>query len=137
RRSAQGWTRQVTAVLAAEAVLLAAIAALWQPLGAIALIGLAAAAMGMQSTAAQQVAVPGVTTTFITGTLTRVFTRLVKGDPRHRHETTPAGSWALYFAGAIVGGWLSRDFSEATGMIVGAVVIALAIVPWPRRRSGA
>lgn len=137
RRSPQGWTGRVTAVLAAEAVVLLGIAALWEPLGTIALIGLAAAAMGLQSTAAQQIAVPGVMTTFITGTLTRVFTRLVTRDRAHHHERTPAASWLLYLAGAVAGGWLSRDFSEATGMAVGAVVLIAAIVPWPAGRSGA
>jgi len=140
RGSAQGWTRRVTGVLAAEAVVLAAIAALWEPLGTMALIGLAATAMGLQSAAAQQVAVPGVTTTFVTGTLTRVFTRLVTRTTSRRLEATPAASWALYLAGAIAGGWLSRDFSEATGMAVGAAVLVVAIAPWPavplrRRRS--
>mgnify|MGYP001039492252 CR=1 FL=1 len=130
RGGGRGWSGRVTGVLVAEAVLLAATAALWAPLGAIGLIGLTAAAMGMQSAAALHVAVPGVTTTFITGSFTRVATGLVT---RGRAEATPAASVLLYVAGAFAGAWLSRDLSEATGLVVGAAVVAVAVAPWPGR----
>lgn len=136
RGAAPGWNGRVNLVLAVEALLLGVLAALWGPLGTIALIALVAAAMGAQSAAAQHVGVPGVSTTFVTGTLTRIATRLVvRGDgPR---EAAPAVAWAAYLGGAVAGGWLSRGWSDAAGVAAAALLVALSVLPWPAaaRRS--
>ena len=128
RGTPQGWRPRVAAVLALEAAVLALIAALWEPLGVDALIVGLSVAMGLQSAAAQRVGVPGVTTTFITGTLTRVATRLVdRGDTPP--ERTPALSWLVYLLGAIAGGALSRWTSDALTIVAGAVLVALSALP--------
>jgi uncharacterized membrane protein YoaK (UPF0700 family) len=88
-----GWSPQVTAVVAIEAVLLAAFALLWltthDPHADIviyALVLLASCGMGPQSAAVRQLGIPGVTTTFFTGTLTSVVTSVVRA--RHRKLPT-------------------------------------------------
>lgn len=131
-----GWQPRVNVVLGLEVAVLVLAAILWGPLGVIALIALISAAMGLQSAAAQHIGVPGVTTTFVTGTLTRIATRLVDrgGTPPER---TPALSWLTYLGGAIAGGALSRWTSDAVTVLVGAALVALSLLPVPAaaRRS--
>jgi len=128
RGTSAGWTSRVNVVLALEAAVLALMAALWEPLGVLALICVVSAAMGLQSAAAQRIGVPGVTTTFITGTLARVAIRLVdRGDTPP--ERTPALSWLVYLLGAIAGGALSRWTSDALTVAAGAVLVALSALP--------
>jgi uncharacterized membrane protein YoaK (UPF0700 family) len=129
RGRATGWSRPVAAVLAAEAIVLGAAAALWQPLGTIALIVIVSAAMGAQSAAAAQVGVPGVTTTFVTGTLTRFAAQIVDRRPGTRLEAAPPLAWGCYLCGAIAGGALSRWTSDAVTVLVGAVIVGLSALP--------
>lgn len=132
-----GWSKRVAVVLAAEAVLLAMAAALWHPLGTVALVVIISAAMGAQSAAAMQVGVPGITTTFVTGTLTRFARQLVDRSDRARPEAAPPLAWLLYLCGAIVGGALSRWTGDAVTVLVGAAIVALSALPVPAavRRS--
>jgi uncharacterized membrane protein YoaK (UPF0700 family) len=80
------WAPAVTAALALELVVLVVLALTWHVLeGRPAwpidyrhpLIAAAGLAMGIQSAAAQRIGVPGVTTTYVTGTLTSMAARLV------------------------------------------------------------
>jgi uncharacterized membrane protein YoaK (UPF0700 family) len=137
RGRATGWSRRVAAILGAEALILGAAAALWHPLGTVALILIVSAAMGAQSAAASQVGVPGVTTTFVTGTLTRAAAQLVDRRGGTRLEAAPPLAWACYLAGAIAGGALSRWTSDAVTVLVGAVIVAITALPVPAaaRRS--
>jgi uncharacterized membrane protein YoaK (UPF0700 family) len=129
RGIANGWSRRVAAVLAVEAVLLAAAGALWGPLGTVALIVVVAVAMGAQSAAAQQVGVPGITTTFVTGTLTRFAVQLVDRRGGSRPEAAPPLAWVAYLAGAVVGGTLSRWTTDGVTVLVGAAAVALSALP--------
>jgi uncharacterized membrane protein YoaK (UPF0700 family) len=77
------WHRRVTVALGIETVLLGAFAVGWLWMSAEpqrpwleALIAFSAGAMGIQSAAAQRLAVASVSTTFVTGTLTSVITQL-------------------------------------------------------------
>ncbi|HEX6511817.1 MAG TPA: YoaK family protein [Chloroflexota bacterium] len=77
------WPRRVTIALAMESLLLAALALGWALTGASpqrpwleVLIALSAGAMGIQSIAAQRLAVPSVSTTYVTGTLTSAVAEL-------------------------------------------------------------
>jgi len=118
------WAPAVTAALALELVVLVALALAWHVLeGGPAwsidyrhpLIAAAGVAMGIQSAAAQRVGVPGVTTTYVTGTLTTMAARLVgwlrsspaaPGD-RVRDIGAPwlqASVWIAYGAGAVFAG---------------------------------
>jgi uncharacterized membrane protein YoaK (UPF0700 family) len=80
------WPGRVTAALAAEAVVLAAVAAAWEaasgrPHGNVqlALLGGAAIAMGVQSAAVRALGVPGLSSTYLTGTLTTVLGNIAAG----------------------------------------------------------
>lgn len=128
------WSRRVTAALAVELAALVAFAALWPADGAPAarpadgLIGLSALAMGIQSAAARRVAVSGVTTTYVTGTLTSLMAGLAA-------LAAPSG-WARQAAvlgallvGAVVGGLAevrAPRLAAAIPMVVVAAVVAVA-----------
>lgn len=77
------WTVRVTAVIAAETVLQAGFLAGWlrsggEPSGALlfVLIALSGVAMGLQSAGVRALAASGITTTYITGTITALLTEL-------------------------------------------------------------
>ena len=93
-------------VLGAVALLVAAAAATQRWGGAelrmldVALLSLA---MGAQSVVAVRAGVPGVTTTFVTGTILHAVSEFESG-PRERAEgLANAAVWASYLAGAIAG----------------------------------
>jgi len=116
-RSAEVWAPRVTTALAAELLLLVALALGWQASAAQPvrpvlelLIGFSAAAMGLQSAAAARLAVTGITTTYVTGTLTGLMSELAALAGR--------SSWGLR-AGVI------------TALAVGAGINALVLRYWP------
>ena len=96
RDSAKGeWDRPVTAALFLEALMLAAFTACWHltPGGSertsaalYALIAFSALAMGIQSAAVRRLNLPGVATTYVTGTMTS----LIAGLTRRAHAARPA-----------------------------------------------
>jgi uncharacterized membrane protein YoaK (UPF0700 family) len=80
------WPRAVTLALTAELCLLTVFAAAWWILRSdppdaayLPLLGLNAAALGLQSSAIQRFGVSGLSTTYLTGTLTTVVIRLTTG----------------------------------------------------------
>ena len=83
------WPARISAVLAGVAGAQAAVLVAWLATGArfgdaprIAMIAVSAAAMGMQSTGVNALAVGGATTTYLTGTLTALITELATtGSP--------------------------------------------------------
>jgi uncharacterized membrane protein YoaK (UPF0700 family) len=109
RDAAGDWPRRVTAALAVEAAALVAFAALWRAGTSVeALIALSAVGMGIQSAAVRRLAVAGVATTFVTGTLTS----LMAGLAALRPDT----------------GW-ARQAAVLAALLAGAVVAAVA---WTR-----
>lgn len=110
------WPRAVNAALGVELVLFGVFAAAWwalgsQPPGAwfLPLLALNAAALGIQSSAIQRFGVSGLSTTYLTGTLTTVVIRLVSGK----------GVRAVGHSVAILAGLVA-------GAAVGAVLVARA-----------
>lgn len=131
-RSKEAWPPAVTAAFAIEAAMLAVLAVgmhltatLRDVIEAQALIAVSAIAMGIQSAAVRRLNVPGIATTYVTGTLTSAVTGLVAGtraaQPAEapgpgRVEGVPAGGqwWRsvrlqllallVYGLGAMVGG---------------------------------
>lgn len=80
------WPTVVSVAVAIEFVLFAAFAAGWWALGShptgdwlVPLLALNAGALGLQSSAIQRFGVPGLSTTYLTGTLTTVVIRLSHG----------------------------------------------------------
>ncbi|HEY7321980.1 MAG TPA: YoaK family protein [Candidatus Binatia bacterium] len=127
------WPAAVTAALVFETVILVVFAAIFMLLGnsnagiVYLLILLSALAMGMQSAAVRRLGVPGIATTFITGTLTSLMVDLLgwlrsiaarlpvsSSASVNRVERIPwdqrvgllAGVIALYCFGALIGGVL-------------------------------
>lgn len=122
------WPARVTAALATEAALLLVLAALWAA-GARegVLIALAALAMGAQSAAVRRLAVPGVTTTFVTGTLTALVASLAALQAASQWWRHAAVVVALV-AGAVAGAAVWARWPHAAGAGPAALVVAVAVV---------
>jgi hypothetical protein len=98
------WPRALTHALTLEWGILLVFAIAWQwasgtfPLATVkaALVVLSALAMGVQSVAARRLDVSGIATTYITGTLTSLMTRLMgwrrRGGPPHRRQPVTSRS---------------------------------------------
>lgn len=128
------WTRAVSLLLLAEFVCLAAVEAGWFAVCRGAAIPTAvlqaflALCMGVQSGAMLQLQVPGIVTTYITGTWTQMIrgvTRLVTGERITEPVAKPefeerlllqAGILAAYFLSALLTGWLYRHAEPLTGL---------------------
>ena len=155
------WSSGVTAVLALELAVLVAFAAGWflveaEPVGGSVypLIVLPAVAMGVQSAAVRRLGIPGVATTYITGTLTDLtegaIARLrpavagaISDDgperevPSARGLLLPADVWLAYGIGAVIVGilavrWPSGVLSVPVAVV--AVVVGVAMAGLHRRR---
>jgi uncharacterized membrane protein YoaK (UPF0700 family) len=131
RGAASGWPRRVTAVVAVQAVLLGVLSAAWGPLPTLAGIALGGLVLGAQSAATLHIGI-GWPTTFVTGTLTRIFTE-VGQRTRAFGPRWAVLTWAAYLFGAVVGGLLERAVDARLAVAVAAVATALvALSAWPR-----
>jgi uncharacterized membrane protein YoaK (UPF0700 family) len=150
----KGLSRSVTAALIGELAVLAALLGWWLvagsgPSGAVrdGLIALAGTAMGVQSAAVARLAVPGVTTTYITGTWTGI-TAGVATWLRRSSRPRPAGEEphrrlqvavvAVYLGGAVAGGFGHDGWGPAAAAIplgVLAGVVVAAAIPVARENS--
>jgi uncharacterized membrane protein YoaK (UPF0700 family) len=146
RRIPEGavWTKPVSWALFLEALLLMAAEIVWVALGrapspraGLTLLTVVALAVGMQSAAMVQLKVPGVVTTYITGTwttLTNGLTLLATGEPRIRREkkrleerfALQAGVLGAYLLAAIATGWTFRHAEAVVGAIPAAAVLLVA-----------
>ena len=123
------WPRQVTRTLAVEFGVLAAFSILWLAVGGhpadgsrLALLMLAAAAMGMQSTAVRRLG--QMSTTYLTSTLTGILTALALGRwPEDWRRST--GILAMAVTGAAVGALLA---TRSPRWVPAAVLIPIAAV---------
>jgi uncharacterized membrane protein YoaK (UPF0700 family) len=150
-----GWPTTVTAAFALEALLLAAFAILWHVTVAAheagdlrGLIALSAAAMGIQSASVRRLNVPGIATTYVTGTLTSMVTGLVAGA-RPADEATRSGSWwravrlqmlalIVYGAGAALGGVIQARWPMlcAAWPLAAVTLVVIAAPRVPRAAPG-
>ena len=131
------WPSRVTAALGAEAALLIAFAALWAGGGAAGpgagpdgLIALAALGMGAQSAAVRRLAVPGVTTTFVTGTITALMAGLVALQAATgwwRYAAVVAALVSGAVAGAATWGRWPHLAGAGPAVLVAAVALAAAL----------
>ena len=138
------WSVRITVALGLEFVVLLVFAMGWlggpraagpELLGMIVLSGLA---MGIQSAVARRLAVPGISTTYITGTITALVAELtsVSGAVGERRRMT-AVIGALV-AGAVTGG-LMLAYARGAAAFVPALVVAAALVAvmaFPRATAG-
>jgi len=135
------WPRSVTVVMFVELGLLIALAVGWAIAGdkptAFAvdlLIAPSAGAMGMQSAAARGLRVAGVTTTFVTGTLSSLIAELAWVSPDWHRWTLWAATLGCVVIGAAGGaavflGW--RPGAPLVSLLLVAIVTAMAM--WLRR----
>jgi uncharacterized membrane protein YoaK (UPF0700 family) len=137
--SAGRWPRAVTGALMLEGAVLAAFAFGWTLAAPAVLIVLSAIAMGMQSAAVHRLELSGITTTYITGTLTNMVSRLLG---RERRKSLPvfgrsgllAGVWVVYIAGAgIAAAAISKAQALAPALPTAliAVVVLVAAISFP------
>jgi uncharacterized membrane protein YoaK (UPF0700 family) len=134
------WPVQVTRTLAIESGVLAAFSILWLAAGGhpadgdrLALLMLAAAAMGMQSTAVRRLG--QISTTYLTSTLTGILTGLaLRRWPEDWGRST--GILAMAVIGAALGALAA---TRSSYWVPAAVLIPIAAVlaraPWTRQHS--
>jgi uncharacterized membrane protein YoaK (UPF0700 family) len=135
------WPAGVTATLMAQLGVLLAfatwlVAAGTAPAGAtrLGLIALGATAMGLQSAAARTLGVPGVSTTYVTGTVTS-FVGAIAGRTTGGVRTLHGGVLVAYCAGAAAAGLGLREWRPGAAFLPAAlVVVVLVVASLPARR---
>jgi uncharacterized membrane protein YoaK (UPF0700 family) len=140
RNEDQVWPRRITRVLALESVLLIAGALLWAHLGAVtgplryALVSLAAVALGLQSAAMKSLDLPGIVTTYITGTWTTLVAGLARRAVGERRVDAPNAKLKMqmavlvaYCASAAVSGVCLRVWTRGLGVVPAVAVTAVAL----------
>ena len=166
-RADSEWPSAVTGALAVEGMLLGLFALLWYFTGAApgegardGLILISGFAMGIQSAAVQRLDVPGVMTTYITGTLTSLFVGLVgrvhsaqrqspatgsagtpvspvpAAGPKDRRLGLLAAVFLAYALGASAGGILLLRLSVSAALLPLASVAIVTANATIRQRSG-
>ncbi|MBV8630424.1 MAG: DUF1275 domain-containing protein [Silvibacterium sp.] len=137
------WPRRVLLTLLIEAALLICAQAAWlvehllgssHPFHDL-LLACVAFAIGLQSAAMLQLKIPGIVTTYITGTWTTLMNGLSRiGDEppieRQKFETRlgmQAAVLAVYLASAVAAGWLFQYVPVAVGALPALSVLLVAI----------
>lgn len=155
------WPFIVTATLGLEAVALGVFAVMWHVKGPVArtdvltlvLIVLSGLAMGIQAAAVRHLGVPGVASTYITGTLTSLMAELVtwlrprgassSGEPANgwptgsalRHLRLLAAVFLVYGAGALIGTVLQARSSSVLAWLPFVCVAAVVVNGLVRHRE--
>ena len=132
--SAVVWPRRVTLLLVFELVVLLGFTIGWElsgagPAGASQglLIVVASLAMGVQSAGIRELGVPGLSTTYLTGTLTAMVSDLARG----RRSAGRGRGFVIVLAvvaGAAAGGVLVTEVPRATPVFPVAVLTAVIVV---------
>jgi uncharacterized membrane protein YoaK (UPF0700 family) len=130
------WPGSVTVMLGVELGLLVTFAAVWEIVGGRpstlvldVLIALSAGAMGVQTAAARRLSVPGVTTTFVTGTLTSLIAEIASMAPDWTRSKRWAATIACIVIGAAAGAALFvawRPGAPLVAMLLVGIVTVLA-----------
>jgi uncharacterized membrane protein YoaK (UPF0700 family) len=140
------WPRAISRTLLLEALLLLAAATGWIAIHLHAghvpslnlLLATVALAIGMQSGAMVQLKIPGIVTTYITGTWTSLLTGLVRfarqegpaegQDPGFEERLLmQAGVLSVYFLSVVLTGWFFRHLPLAVGVLPGLSVLLVAV----------
>ncbi len=140
------WSKAISWTLMLEALLLLAAEAGWIAIhlhinhtpALELLLGTVALAIGLQSVAMVRLKIPGIVTTYITGTWTTMIIGLVR---LARHEEQQPGQevefekrlalqaavLSAYFLSAVLAGWLFRYKPIAVGILPGLCVLLVAV----------
>ncbi len=147
------WSPRITSALFLETLILIGVLGCWQMQSTpvanlswqLALIIGMALAMGLQSVAIYDLAIAGVSMTYITGTLTNLVSRLVQ-RPRHHDELPTARSsgagvslvlWLVYLGGATAAALLIGVIEHLTLALPIAFIVIPVLIPviyYPRDR---
>ena len=133
-----GWSRRVNAVLAVELGLVVAFSIGWEFAGGrpttpsqLALVGLAATAMGLQSAAMRVVIGRGASTTYLTGTLTGVVATLASGRSLHKEWRNVVALAAALVGAALAGTALVERSTLAPAVpllvLMGAIFVGVTL----------
>lgn len=137
------WPQTAALALGLEAGLLAIVLGSWEGFGLSPrywLIAIAAVAMGTQSAAVRALHLGGVSTTYVTGTLTtavaRLVARMTSAPPRApASPALPGESWIVYALGALAGGFAEHSWQGRVMAIPLALVLASTLTALWRRRT--
>jgi uncharacterized membrane protein YoaK (UPF0700 family) len=141
-----GWADAVSPdirwALVVELVLIAGFAVGWEISGGrpagwaqFCLLPVAAAAMGVQSSAVKDMGLADVSTTYLTGTLTGLVSSLVRPDQDTPHGVRRFGVLIGLVAGALLSGLLVANAADGVPALpLAALVVALVLACGPRRR---
>jgi uncharacterized membrane protein YoaK (UPF0700 family) len=128
---------QVTVPLLAELVLLAGFAVGWELTGAspagwaqFCLLTVAAAAMGVQSSAVRDMGLAEVSTTYLTGTLTGLVSSLVRPDRATAYGARRFGVLIGLAAGASLGGLLIATAADGVPALPLAALVWTLVLAW-------
>ena len=123
------WPRRVTAAILVELVVLAGCAVVWWSVGGhptgdlqLLLLGADAIALGLQSSAILRFGVSGLSTTYMTGTLTTLVSALAQG--RHPRNVVPSGQILL----ALVAGAAAATFLTQVAVLAVPVLWLLPVM---------
>lgn len=128
------WPAPITTALALEGCVIAVNALLWWLTGSdpgnsmqLVMLALNAAALGIQGSSVQRFGVSGLSTTYLTGTLTTVVAHVVHGRPV-RGMSLSLGILATFIIGAILAGVLVLHATAFTPLVqlvsLGTVLVA-------------
>jgi uncharacterized membrane protein YoaK (UPF0700 family) len=127
--------RRAALLVLAEAVIVAlagiAFATLDGQFVVLLCIALVSLAMGAQSIVASKASIPGISTTYVTGTLVTAVTRLFASE-RHDERSRDAGRdalvWLAYLCGAAAGTLLLIPFGRAA--LLPPVILFFVLAAW-------
>jgi uncharacterized membrane protein YoaK (UPF0700 family) len=131
------WPKAVSQALLLEGLVLLAAEVAWIALhlhpvswpALTLLLPAVALAIGMQSGAMVQLKLPGVVTTYITGTWTTLLSSLAKRDQKAQERLiVQAAVLTVYFLSAVLSGWLFRYQPLALGALPATAVLVVAIL---------
>jgi uncharacterized membrane protein YoaK (UPF0700 family) len=135
------WPAAVSRALAIELALFAVFGAAWWLLGSdpstawgAPLLALTAMALGLQSSAILRFGVPGLSTTYLTGTLTTVVVRLVNRQPLHTVRHSAVILVALV-AGAAAGSALVTQLPAAAPALQLVLLGGVLAATWAPSRE--
>jgi uncharacterized membrane protein YoaK (UPF0700 family) len=141
----QGWSKTISWTLMLEALLLLSAEAGWATIqlhashspSLLLLLVILAIAIGIQSGVMVQLKIPGIVTTYITGTWTTMLSGIVhlakSGRPPaqkveiEQRLVLQAAVLSVYFLSAVLTGWLFRHFPIAVGAVPALSLFLVAV----------
>ena len=136
----RAWPAHITWALLAELALLGGFAAGWEITGArpggwvqFGLLAVAAAGMGVQSSAVKNMGLAEVSTTYLTGTLTGLVSSLVSPGPPAQDRWRRLGVLLGLAAGASLTGLLVATAPDGVPAFpLAALITCVVLAAWPR-----